>query len=75
MTTKRQATKVQYRWDDQDRANEGWYCETYDDDGLIDDSMKIWFPIDLDEYDEIDEKELVTALKEEFPGAEVSAWK
>ena len=63
-------TRVIYRWDDQPGVEPGWYCESYDTDGeMIDDSQKVWWPIDVDNYETAEELE--QALAAAFPGAEV----
>jgi len=64
-------TRVTYRWDDQWGVPSGWYCETFADDRLVDDSMKIWFPVAVDDFG-IDEKiGLGESLAAAFGNAEV----
>ena len=66
--------KVEYWWDDQDSSNAGWYARTRDENGdERDDSMKVWFPVEVDEYDEDQGDELAEALQEAFPDAEIVA--
>jgi hypothetical protein len=70
-------TTLLYHWDDQPGVTPGWYVEAlaWDEeesvDRFVDDSMKVWFPVDTDDYDESQEESLVSALREEFPGAEI----
>lgn len=63
---------VRYYWDDQAGAKAGWYVMTYSADGQeLDDSMKIWFPVDVDDFSQDEEGEMVEALKGQFPGLEI----
>jgi hypothetical protein len=65
---------VEYWWDNQDPSNAGWYARTRDASGQeCDDSMKVWFPVEVDEYDETQGDDLAEALREAFPGAQVIA--
>ena len=64
-------TRITYRWDDQPGVEAGWYCQSYDADGFCDDSQKVWFPVSVDDYAEDEQAELVAALKEAFPNAEI----
>lgn len=65
---------LRYWWDDQDPSNEGWYVEAKDSEGeFLDDSMKIWFPVDVEDFSDSQEAELIAALKGEFPDATVEA--
>lgn len=63
--------KVIAHWDDQDPQNEGWYAMSYDADGERDDSMKIYFPVNVDDFGPDEADELHDALAEAFPGAEI----
>lgn len=70
-------TRISLGWDSQDRNNEGWHCEvqTRDEDGrwaYSDDSLKIWFPVDLDNYEVHQRAEVEAALLKAFPGAQIS---
>jgi hypothetical protein len=70
--SRRTATLVRYRWDDQAGCESGWYAESYDADGnLIDDSQKMWWP-DLDECET--EEAVRQTLKSAFPGAVITSW-
>lgn len=63
---------LRYWWDTQDPNSKGWYVEAKDSDGeFLDDSMKIWFPVDVDDFDENSEAALIEALMAEFPNAVV----
>jgi hypothetical protein len=65
-------TRVTYRWDDQPGVDAGWYCQSFDEGNeLMDDSQKVWFPVNVDNYGEDEEDELVEALQEAFPHAEI----
>lgn len=62
-------------WDNQAGVEPGWYCEVLrrDSEGDLrheDDSMKVGFSVDLDEFTRDQEDEVRAALLEEFPGAE-----
>lgn len=73
MNTTREATLIKYRWDAQAGVEPGWYCESYNEAGeMIDDSQKVWWPIDVDQYET--EPELVAALHRAFPDAAVEPW-
>lgn len=64
--------RVAAHWDEQDPTNAGWYAMTYDADGReLQDSMKIWFPVPVDDFGSGDASELRAALAEAFPGAEI----
>lgn len=70
---KAQATSVTYRWDDQIGADPGWYCESHDSAGLLlDDSQKIWWPVDVDDYGRDEEIALAEALAGAFPSATIA---
>lgn len=71
MTMSKIAT-VEYWWDNQDPSHAGWYARTRYEDGVEgDDSMKIWFPVEVDQFGEDDGDELAEALQEAFPDAEI----
>lgn len=65
------ATTVRVRWDDQAGVEPGWYVDTYGDDGFIDDSQKVWFPVVVDDYGKDDIGGLLLALKGAFPDATI----
>lgn len=68
-------SKVQYWWDTQDSSNEGWYVRVLDHmDRITDDSVKIWFPVDLSEFGEDDGDALSIALHDAFDGARIEAY-
>ena len=59
-------------WDAHDRAQPGWYIEVRDESGdIVVDSMKIWFPVEVDWYGEDDKADLVADLREAYPGATI----
>lgn len=63
---------IEFYWDTTDPANAGWYAMERSADGeIIDDSMKVWFPVDVDEFGESDGQQLKEALIEAFPDHEV----
>lgn len=65
---------VQYWWDAQDPQNSGWYARVLDERGReTDDSMKVWFPVEVDEFGEDQADELDQALREAFPQAKIEA--
>jgi len=48
--------------------NPGWYVEVWDQEGRYEtDSMKIWFPLDVDEFMRADSLELSEALQRCYP--------
>lgn len=63
--------ELQVSWDSQDKNNEGWFVEVLEDGEYKDDSMKVWFPVDVDAYDQQQKSELVDALKAEWPEASI----
>ena len=71
MTATNEITRVTYRWDDQPGVEPGWYCESWAGSRMIDDGQKIWFPVSVDEYTEAERSDLVAALREAFPAAEI----
>ena len=72
MTRKHDGELVEYRYDVVDIDNCGWYVARIGANGnVIEDSQKLWFPVDVDGYD--DEDDLAAALREAFPGATVRA--
>lgn len=68
--------RIRLYWDNQAGVEPGWYAEVlgrYEEGDHwehLTDSMKVGFPVDLDEYTEEQEDEVRAALLEEFPGAE-----
>lgn len=66
-------TRVRCRWDNRPGAEPGWYAETFDGEGnFADDSQKVWFPVQVDEFGQDQEAELIEALSEAFPGANIT---
>lgn len=68
--------RIEAHWDRQDPRNSGWYACAYtrDEEGELyasTDSMKVWWPVDLDGYDRGATDEVRAALAEAFPGAEI----
>lgn len=73
-TTQIQPETVHYWWDSQDPQNAGWYVRVQDETGrTMDDSMKVWFPVDVEEFGEDQAEELAAALREAFPEAKIEA--
>lgn len=65
---------VQYWWDEQDPQDAGWYARVMDERGqTTDDSMKIWFPVDVNGYSEDQGEALGHALRSAFPNAKIEA--
>lgn len=71
MTTQNEITKVTVRWDDQAGVEPGWYCESWEGDKMIDDSQKVWFPVQVDSFGQDERSDLIVALKEAFPAAKI----
>jgi len=64
--------KLTVYWDEQDPAQPGWYVEFRDERGdIIADSMKIWFPLEVDWYGEDQRGELIADLREAYPDATI----
>lgn len=62
-----QVAKIRCRWDDSCGVEPGWYCETFNIHGtMLDDSQKIWFPINVDEFNKSQKTELKNALYDAF---------
>ena len=62
---------IRMYWDDQDRDNAGWYVMIMDGNrDFVDDSIKIWFPVNVNEFGPDDEAALKDALMEAYPDAE-----
>ena len=64
-------TRVTYRWDVQPGIDAAWYCQSFEGREFVDDSEKVWFPLSVDNYGEDEADELVEALQEAFPNAEI----
>lgn len=55
-------------WSVSDPKNPGWYIEETDENNrYLSDSMKIWFPIDVDQYGEEEGDELLDEMRKVFP--------
>ena len=63
---------VRYYWDDQTGVDPGWYVETWNTDGRVDDSQKVWFPVAVEDYSREDRAALHAALLEQYPYAAIS---
>lgn len=59
-------------WDDQPGVDPGWYVEVRKNGKYFDDSMKVWFGIDVDDYKRSQKEDLAVALLEKYPGAKVT---
>lgn len=64
-----QIESLRYRWDDQFGVTPGWYCECRVDDRIVSDSVKIDFPLNVDDFGRDDESDLREALAAAFPNA------
>ena len=63
---------LRVRWDETDAANTGWYCEAVGEDGeLREDSLKLWFPVRVDDYSRDEEAALIDALRKAYPDAQI----
>jgi hypothetical protein len=59
-------------WWDNTPGNPGWYIQELDEQGqVLDDSMKVWFPIPADEFQRDEGKALIEALAKAFPEHEI----
>ena len=64
--------QVKAHWDAQEGAAEGWYVQVVDENGnVVDDSEKIGFEVDADEFTRSEEKALAEALGAAFPEHEI----
>lgn len=50
---------------------EGWYCIVEQDGDGVDDSMKAWFPVNVDHFSKEEPEALHKALEAEFPHCEI----
>jgi len=67
-------TNVEFYWDNQPGVDPGWFARAKDEEGdVFMDSMKAWFPVDLDAFGEDDADDVASALAEAFEDAEVVA--
>ena len=66
-----EAQRIGLHWDDQAGVEPGWYAEVYTTEGVITDSQKVDFPVDVDGFDEDARADLEEALLEAFPGATI----
>lgn len=65
-------TRVTYRWDNRPGVEPGWYCQSYTGNHTFcDDSQKVWFPVNVEDFSADDRAELDAALRAAFPNAEV----
>jgi hypothetical protein len=69
--TETEITRVTYRWTDQTGVTPGWYCETWSGSQMVDESQKVWFPVDVEDFLKEEEAQLVESLREAFPEAEI----
>lgn len=64
---------LRVNWDD--RCNAEWYVERLKRNNgcliTVDDSVKAWFPVDVDTFTRDMKPELLAALNEAFPGESV----
>lgn len=64
-------TRIRFWWDENDPNNPGWYAVVSEGNHVIDDSQKVWFPVDVDDYGQDEGEELAVALQAAFPDAEI----
>ena len=68
-------------WDDQAGIEPGWHVEVQrpDEEGphgqmaYVDDSQKVWFPVDVDRFGRHQRAALLAELATVYPGAEIEA--
>lgn len=59
-------------WWDNTPGNPGWYIQELDEGGqVLDDSMKVWFPVAADDFSHNEPQALIEALCEAFPEHEI----
>jgi len=67
--------RIQGWWDNQDPQATGWYVQVVEIDAesggttIVDDSEKIWFPVDARSFGHGEACKLRTALEVEYPDA------
>jgi hypothetical protein len=71
MTKNEEITRVVCRWDDTPGISPSWYCQSWIGGELIDDSQKVWFPVNVDCFLHSEDKELKGVLSEAFPNAAI----
>ena len=59
-------------WDDQPGVDPGWFVEVRKNGKYHDDSMKIWFGVEIDDFNKKQKSELEEALLRAYPGARVT---
>jgi len=73
--TRTQDMAITYRYDTTDRASPGWYAEVWtgsgDDARIVEDSMKVTFRVNMDDYAEGSSDDVRAALVAAYPGAAV----
>lgn len=62
---------VRYRWDAPVGVEPGWYAESWSAGEMVDDSQKIWFGVDVDQFAHDQWSDLEDALQAAFPNAEI----
>lgn len=61
---------LKYWWDTADPRNPGWFVEyvgSGSGEHVVEDSMKVWFPVDVDQFGKHQEEDLLYALRSAFP--------
>ena len=66
-----EAQRISLHWDDQAGVEPRGYAEVYTTEGVITDSQKVDFPVDVDGFAEDERAQLEGALLEAFPGATI----
>lgn len=62
---------VKLWWDERGPSTSGWYYEVVTDGIVVDDSVKVWAEVDVEDYGLNDLDELVKALESKYPCHEV----
>lgn len=64
--------QVRAYWDTQNGVKPGWYAEVVDErDNVVNDSQKVAFPVEVDDFSRTDGAALAEALGEAFPEHEI----
>lgn len=65
--------RINVWWCTNDPNNTGWYGEVRNEQGdVIDDTMKVWFLVDVDQYGRQEGYALQEALEQAYPGYQIT---
>jgi hypothetical protein len=67
---------VRAHWDDQQGVEPGWYVQVFDEDPetgagyVVTDSVKVTFPVEVENFDRSEADDLAAALAEHYTGTD-----